>query len=59
MSDWKTIAQGIGLELSKQEWERIEQPLRALEEAFRPLVRDLPQGLDPATIFCAAPEDGQ
>lgn len=52
MRDWKTIAKASGLECSAEELDRIVGPLGALEEAFRPLVKDLPADLEPATGIC-------
>ena len=54
MRDWKTIAKANGLMLSQQELDGL-RPLDALEELFRPLVRDLKPGLEP--IFRVAAED--
>jgi hypothetical protein len=51
MKDWRAIAKANGLELSARELDRIAPPLDALEEAFRPLVRDLTPGLEPAVEF--------
>lgn len=49
MKDWKAIARASGLEISGVELDRIVGPLDALEEAFRPLVKDLAADLEPAT----------
>ena len=49
MKDWKAVAQASGLGLSGEELERVTGPLAALEKTFRPLVEDLPPGLEPAT----------
>jgi hypothetical protein len=45
--DWKTIAQAHGLNLSPRELDRIEGPLAALDQAFRPLVQSLGPGDEP------------
>ena len=52
MKDWKAIAKASGLEGPDEELERIVGPLYALEECLRPLVRDLPPDLEPATGIC-------
>ena len=49
MKNWRAIAEASGLDLSSGEMNRIVGPLDALEEAFRPLVKDLEPGLEPAT----------
>ena len=36
---------------SKDWKKRAAEALRSLEEVFRPLARDLPHGLEPATTF--------
>jgi hypothetical protein len=43
------IAKARGLEIPPAELTRIAASLEALEEAFRPLVQDLPPDLEPAT----------
>ena len=53
MKDWRAIAQANGLPLSVSELDRIEAPLDALEEAFRPLVSDLTPDLEPCVQFSA------
>ena len=52
MKNWKAIAQAGGLEVSAEELDRIVGPLDALEETFRPLVKDLTVDLEPATGMC-------
>lgn len=53
MKDWKAIAQASGLDVPAGELERIAGPLATLEEAFRPLVKDLKAEHEPAVNFCA------
>ena len=43
MKDWRAIAKASGIEVDSVE------PLEALEAAFRPLVKDLTPGVEPAT----------
>lgn len=47
MKNWAGIAQAHGLNLSARELDRIVEPLAALEEAFRPLVKQLSPDLEP------------
>ena len=56
VKDWKAIAKGTGLNVPAEELERIEAPLNGLEEVFRPLVKDLPPDLEPATFLCEGGE---
>jgi hypothetical protein len=58
MKDWRGIAKAHGLDLSAGELDRIAPALDGLEEAFRPLVRDLTPGIEPAVQF-SSEEDGQ
>jgi hypothetical protein len=52
MKDWRAIAKASGIELDSVE------PLEALEAAFRPLVKDLTPGVEPATEL-RLEEDGE
>lgn len=47
MKNWVGIAQAYGLALSAGELERIAPPLAALEETFRPLVKQLTPDMEP------------
>ncbi|HTS66175.1 MAG TPA: hypothetical protein VMH28_29330 [Candidatus Acidoferrales bacterium] len=49
MKDWKSIAHAHGLDVSARDLDRIEGPLNALEETFRPLADQLPPDLEPDT----------
>jgi hypothetical protein len=51
MKDWRAIAQANGLDLSAPDLDRIAGPLDALEEAFRPLVRELTPAMEPSLTF--------
>jgi hypothetical protein len=51
MKDWRAIAKGQGLEVSVRELDRIVEPLDALEEVFRPLVKHLGPEQEPATVL--------
>ncbi len=52
MKDWKAIARASGLRVPDDQLERIATTLDGLEAAFRPLVKDLPAALEPATFVC-------
>ena len=54
--DWKSLATARGLSLGPKELESVVQPLDALEQTFRPLLRDLPPDLEPALVFRAEAE---
>lgn len=47
MNKWVAIAQAQGLPLSAGELDRVTQPLAALEETFRPLVKQLMPDMEP------------
>ena len=47
MTDWKAMAQARGI--AAPDIDRIAAALDGLEAAFRPLVKDLPPELEPAT----------
>ena len=47
MKNWAGIAQANGLTLSAGELDRMVGPLAALEETFRPLVKQLTPDLEP------------
>jgi hypothetical protein len=47
MKNWAGIAQANGLTLSAGELDRVVGPLAALEETFRPLVKQLTPDLEP------------
>ncbi|HWD00343.1 MAG TPA: hypothetical protein VG456_26480 [Candidatus Sulfopaludibacter sp.] len=50
MKNWRAMAAAIGLDLPARDIDRIAQPLDGLEEAFRPLVRDLTPDQEPLYI---------
>lgn len=51
MTDWKTIAQGRGLQLSDAEMTRLAAALDALEPAYQALVANLTHEVEPATTI--------
>ena len=58
MTNWAGIAQARGLTLSGGELDRLVGPLAALEETFRPLVKQLTPDLEPDLELHLA-EDGE
>jgi hypothetical protein len=48
MTDWKLIAEALGLPLTARELDRVASPLAALEDTFRPLIHELTPDLEPA-----------
>jgi hypothetical protein len=56
MKDWPLLAKAGGLQIPAQELDRLAQPLNALEEVFRPLVRNLTPDMEPAATFRADEE---
>ena len=62
MKNWAGIAQANGLTLSARELDGIVGPLAALEETFRPLVRQLTPDLEPDLelhLAAESAEDGE
>ena len=47
MRNWTALAQAHGFPLSGSELDRVTQPLAALEETFRPLLKQLTPDLEP------------
>jgi hypothetical protein len=47
MKNWADLAHANGLTLSAGELDRIVDPLAALEETFRPLVKELTPDMEP------------
>ena len=47
MKNWVAIAQAHGLTLTPRELDRVVPPLNALEETFRPLLKQLTPDLEP------------
>jgi hypothetical protein len=57
MKDWMLLAKAGGLDIPATDPGRIAQPLKALDEVFRPLAQNLPPDLEPATAFRPDEED--
>ena len=49
MRDWKAIAKASGIEADPTQLNRIAETLETLDAAFRPLLKDLTPGVEPAT----------
>ena len=49
MKDWKAIAKASGLEVDATQLNRIAETLETLDAAFRPLLKHLTPGVEPAT----------
>jgi hypothetical protein len=58
MKDWRAIAKASGIEVDSTQLDRIAGPLEALEAAFRPLVKALDPGVEPAIVL-RLEEDGE
>ena len=56
MKDWTLIAKAAGLDIPAKDAGRIAQPLNALDETFRPMVRNLTPEMEPALSFRADEE---
>jgi hypothetical protein len=53
MKDWKQIAAGLGANIPDADVAKITPALDALEAAFRPLARAIPEDVEPAVTFRA------
>jgi hypothetical protein len=51
MRDWKAIAKASGSTLTGKDLDALVRPLEALEEAFRPLAKNLSPDLEPSVEF--------
>jgi hypothetical protein len=58
-TDWNAMARARGSQLADSELDRILDPLRNLEQRFRPLAQGISPTLDPATVFRADAESGE
>ena len=57
MKDWKQIAAAAGTEIPAEDLARVASALDALEAAFRPLARAIPEEVEPAVTFRADEEE--
>jgi len=56
MKNWKKIAEASQLPIPEPDLDRITPSLDALEAAFRPLTKDIPDDVEPAVSFFIFPE---
>lgn len=59
MKNWKMIAEANELRIPAPDLERITPALDALETAFRPLVNNIPDDVEPALSFYVSPESAK
>ncbi len=59
MKNWKIIAETNELRIPAPDLERITPALDALEAAFRPLVKNIPDDVEPAVSFYVFPENAR
>ena len=59
MKNWKKIAEGNDLRIPESDLERIAPSLDAMESAFRPLTKTIPDDVEPAVTFRIPPENGE
>lgn len=59
MKNWKLIAEANELRIPTPDVDRIAPALDALETAFRPLVKNIPDDVEPAVAFYVFPESAK
>jgi hypothetical protein len=59
MKNWKKIAEANDLRIPEADLDRIAPALDALEAAFRPLTKNIPDDVEPAVAFRIFPESGK
>ena len=59
MKNWKLIAEANDLRIPPPDLERVTPALDALEAAFRPLVKTIPDDVEPAVSFYVFPESAK
>jgi hypothetical protein len=59
MKNWKKIAEAHDLRIPDADLDRIAPSLDALEAAFRPLAKTIPDDIEPAITFRLQPERGK
>jgi hypothetical protein len=59
MKNWKKVAEAYDLRIPDADLERIAPSLDALELAFRPLTRNIPDEVEPAITFKIFLESGK
>jgi hypothetical protein len=56
MKNWKKVAEAGDLRIPEVDLENIAPALDALEAAFRPLAKNIPDDVEPAVTFRVFPE---
>jgi len=56
---WKKIAEAYDFRIPESDLERIAPSLDALESAFRPLTKNIPDDVEPAITFRLVPENDE
>jgi hypothetical protein len=56
MKNWNKIAEANDLRIPETDIQRIAPALDALEAAFRPLAKNIPDDIEPAVSFRVFPE---
>jgi len=59
MKNWTKVAEAYELRIPEADLERIAPSLDALESAFRPLTKNIPDDVEPAITFRIFPESGE
>jgi len=59
MKNWKKVAEASELLIPEPDLDRITAPLEALETAFRPLTKTIPDDVEPAVSFFIFPEEAE
>ncbi len=59
MKNWEKIAEAHGLNIPESDLENVTSALDAMEAAFRPLTKDIPDDVEPAVTFRVFPESGE
>jgi hypothetical protein len=57
MKDWTAIAKANGFDIPPTELARVASILETLEQAFRPLAKQLAPEMEPAMVFRAEEEN--
>jgi hypothetical protein len=59
MKNWKLIAEASQLRIPAPDLDRITPALDTLEAAFRPLLKTIPDDVEPAIAFYLFPESAK
>lgn len=59
MKNWNKIAEASEIRIPAPDLARIAPALDALEAAFRPLAKDIPDDVEPAVSFYIFPENAE